>query len=97
MNPRPIIVACIIAVLFVVAVYLGSKSVSEGRIEDTKEPTAEKPKGQVENTPTTPLRDTPTTINNKPASPNNKGKMPLLLWTPSRQHPCGSGDTHHHI
>ena len=64
MNPRPIIVASIIAVLFVVAVYLGSKSVYEGRIEDTKEPTAEKPKGQVDNTPTTPLNDPPARYTN---------------------------------
>ena len=40
MNPRPVIVACIIAVLFVAAVYFGWKwGFESGRIDDSKSTT----------------------------------------------------------
>ena len=50
MNPRPIIVASTIAVLFVIVAYLGGKLIYQGHIKDTSPPTVSK--RQVDNTPT---------------------------------------------
>ena len=73
MNPRPVIVASTIAVLFVMAVYFGGRlQLQQERIDDP--PTMSKTKRPVDNAPkptaspiNTPTTDTPPTTNIKPA------------------------------
>lgn len=64
MNPRPIIISSIIAVLFVVAVYLGGKyAIEQGRVEDTHPPRVSRtPRGQVDRE-TKALATAPSNVN----------------------------------